>query len=645
MNLNLKVEWEPSEEIVKKSNIYRILQRENLSYEEFLRRSNEDPEWFWRTTLEDLNFKWDREPERILDTSKGKPWARWFVGAKLNITKNCLDYKLGGKLALIYEDEEGNVRRYTYEEVLEEVNKLSNALLEMGISKGDRVGIYLPMIPENVFSLLAISRIGAIAVPLFSGFGVSALKVRLDISSARMVITANAFRRRGKLVPMKNILDEAIDELENVEKVLVLKHVPNYEDFTMKQGRDYFYEEVVSRQSSRFEVPSFESETPLMIIYTSGTTGRPKGALHVHAGFPIKASQDMFHLFDIKQDDVITWLTDMGWMMGPWLVFGTLINGATMFIYDGSPDYPDVHRMWEMVEKHGITILGISPTFIRAVMPRSDRMDSYTMESLRIIGSTGEPWNPEPWRWTLEKVGKGRCPIINYSGGTEISGGILGCVVIKPLKPMSFNTPVPGVDADVFDESGRSIRNEVGYLVVKNVNPGMTRGFWKENERYINTYWSRYEDVWYHGDLAYVDEDGFWYILGRADDTLKVAGKRVGPAELESVIAEHPMVKESAVIGIPDEVKGQVPVAFVVLRDEVEELPKLEREINELVVSKMGKAFALKKIYFVSDLPKTRNAKVMRRVVRSIYLGEEPGDLSALVNPEIIEEIKRVIAS
>ena len=637
--LDFSVEWTPSPEIVEKSNLHRILQREGLTYEEFLRRSNDDPEWFWRMTLRDMGFRWDREPERILDLSRGKEWAKWFVGGRLNITKVALDYRNPQKTALIYEGEDGTVRKYTYGELLSEVNRLSNALIQMGVGEGDRVGIYLPMIPEVVISLLAVSRIGAIAVPLFSGFGPEAIEVRLGISEARAVITADGFRRRGKPVRMKETLDKALERVPSVERVLVVRK-ENFE-VPMKEGRDYYYDEIVGGASANMDPPVFDSETPLMIIYTSGTTGRPKGAVHVHAGFPVKAAQDMFHLFDIKEDDVITWLTDMGWMMGPWLVFGSLINGATMFIYDGSPDYPGPDRMWQMVEKHGISILGLSPTFVRAVMAKGDEwVEKYDMPTLRLIGSTGEPWNPEPWRWTLHKVGKGRAPIINYSGGTEISGGILGCVVIRPLKPMSFNTAVPGVDADVFDDSGRPVREEIGYLVIKNVNPGMTRGFWKENDRYIETYWSRFPGVWYHGDLAYRDAEDYWYILGRADDTIKIAGKRVGPAEYESVLVEHPAVKESAVVGVSDELKGQVPVAFVVLKEGHAPSDELKGELLELVRNRMGKAFALKDIHFVSDLPKTRNAKIMRRVIRRVYEGQDPGDLSALVNPDVVREIE-----
>ncbi|MCS7244767.1 MAG: AMP-binding protein [candidate division WOR-3 bacterium] len=636
---NYEIEWYPSDEVIKNSNLYKILSEENLSYDDFIRKSAYDYEWFWRKFFEDINFVWEKEFEKVIDISKSREFPSFFVGGKLNISKNCLDYNDLKKIALISESESGTVRIYTYEELLKEVNKLSNALLELGIKEGDRVAIYLPFIPEVAISILSISRIGAIAVPLFSGFSEEPIKTRINISNAKAVITADGFRRRNKIVYMKDILDKALLDCPSVEKVIIYKNLNT--NISLQKGRDYYWDEICKVET--FQAKAFDSETPLMIIYTSGTTGRPKGALHVHGGFPIKSAQDMFHVFDIKQNDIITWITDIGWMMGPWLIFGSLINRATMFMYDGAIDFPDENRIFELVDKHKISILGISPTIIRSIMSKSSPKN-YSLKSLRIIGSTGEPWNIEPWRWTLKNIGKNKVPIINYSGGTEISGGILCCVIIRGIKPMSFNSVNPGIDADIFDENGISVKNEIGYLVVKNLNPGMTRGFYMENDRYIETYWSKYKDVWYHGDLAYVDEDGFYYILGRADDTLKIAGKRIGPAEIESIISEYKLVKESAVIGIPDEIKGQVPVAFVVLRENSGDVENIKKEIMQLVIEKIGKAFALKEVYFVSDLPKTRNAKIMRRVIKSIYLNEPLGDISSLVNPECLEEIKSIIS-
>jgi acetyl-CoA synthetase len=345
----------------------------------------------------------------------------------------------------------------------------------------------------------------------------------------------------------------------------------------------------------------------------------------------------MWHLFDVKREDRVFWLTDIGWMMGPWLILGTLTLGATVVMYDGAPDYPTVNRLWEVWDRHKVTIGGISPTFIRSVMPYgTEYFKGDHLSSLRVIGSTGEPWNPLPWLWTFDHVGRKKVPIINYSGGTEISGGILGCTFFRPLKPTSFNTVVPGVRAEVWNDDGKRVLKEVGYLVVLNPNPGMTRGFYNDLARYEETYFSRFPGVWFHGDLCYEDQDGFFYILGRADDTIKVAGKRLGPAEMESVAVEHPKVKESAVIGVPDPKKGEVPVLFVVLKGEIQEEENLKEEIRRWVEERMGKALSPAKIHIVPDLPKTRNAKVMRRVIRRVYLKEDPGDLSSLVNPEIL---------
>ncbi|MBK6722482.1 MAG: AMP-binding protein [Acidobacteria bacterium] len=400
------------------------------------------------------------------------------------------------------------------------------------------------------------------------------------------------------------------------------------------------------------------AEDPLIILYTSGTTGKPKGIAHTHASFPIKAAQDMAFGTDVGKGTRISWYTDIGWMMGPWLIYGALINGATICIYDGAPDYPQPDRMWEFYAKHKVEILGISPTLIRALSNCGDELPKkHDLSSLRAFASTGEPWNPAPWWWLFEKVGNGKLPIINYSGGTEISGGILMGNPLLPIKPCSFPAPCPGMDVDILDDEGNPVEpGKVGELVIKQPWIGMARGFWQEKERYLDTYWRRFKDIWVHGDFAMRDKDGHWFILGRSDDTLKVAGKRVGPAEVESLLVAHPLVTEAAVIGVPDEVKGTAMVAFVVLSGEglpvndesesdnsslITHHSSLQQELKTLVAKDMGKPLAPSKIIFVSALPKTRNAKVMRRVIRSAYLGEDPGDLSALENPQAVEEIQR----
>ncbi|NUL82932.1 MAG: AMP-binding protein [Armatimonadetes bacterium] len=639
---DLPVAWTPSEESIRDANITRQMERYGIkSYEAFLRRSVDDPDWFWRAFFEDAGFVWKTPYRQTLDLIDGKPWAKWFAGGALNWTESALDRHIaagnGNSTALVWEGEEGATRRYTYAELLGETNRLANGLIELGVQKGDRVGLFLPFCPEVAIALLAISRIGAIALPLFSGFGHEPLEVRMNDAEAKVLFVADGTHRRGKVVDMKSVADRAAANIPSLKHCIVVRRTGRSPEMT--EGRDRLYEDVLS-ENDQFSPPAFPSDQGCMIIYTSGTTGKPKGAYHIHSGFPVKAAQDMFHLFDVKPTDTVSWLSDIGWMMGPWVIMGSLILGATLFMYDGAPDFPTPDRVWQMTDRHGISVLGLTPTLIRALMRSGEEHPQrWAMDRLRLIGSTGEPWNPEPWLWTLKNVGKGRAPIINYSGGTEISGGILGCTQLRPLKPCCFNTTNPGVDVAVLNERGERLKGEVGLLAVRNINPGMTRGFWRDPERYVETYWSQWPDLWYHGDLCLEDADGYWYILGRADDTLKIAGKRVGPAEIESALVEHPMVSEAGVIGVPDELKGQAAVAFAVLKPGAEPTPELERELIELAGQRLGKPMAPKAVKFVSDLPKTRNAKVMRRALRAAYLGEPQGDLTALENPSALEAV------
>jgi acetyl-CoA synthetase len=528
----------------------------------------------------------------------------------------------------------------SYRDLFREVNRVAAALRAAGLGKGDVIGLYMPMTPEIVIALLAIARIGGVILPLFSGYGARALTTRLADAEAKALFAADGMSRRGKVIPMKPQVDQALAEAPLLRLVIVQPRL--HLDVPMTPGRDVWWDEFVNGQPARAAVEQTAAEDVLMLIYTSGTTGRPKGAVHTHCSFPIKAAQDMAHGFDVGEADTLSWMTDMGWMMGPWMVFGVLILGATMFVYDGAPDYPGVDRVWELLERHGVTCFGTAPTFIRAIMRHGDEpVERHDLSSLRILGSTGEAWNPGPWRWFFDTVGGGRLPIINYSGGTEISGGILMGNVLRPLKPCAFSAPPPGMAADVVDEAGSPVRGAVGELVVRQPWIGMTRGFWKDPERYLQAYWSRLPDVWVHGDFAAIDEDGQWYILGRSDDTIKVAGKRVGPAEIESVLVSHPAVTEAAAIGVPDAIKGQVVVVFVVLQPGFQASEELRAELKALVAREMGKPLAPQAVRFVSDIPKTRNAKVMRRVIRAATLGEPAGDLSALVNPGAVEEIAR----
>ncbi len=637
--------WWPDEETIRQSRLKRFLERHGLaSLEELQQRAAEEVGWFWEAVLEDLGIEFYEPYEQIVDLSRGVQWPRWCVGGRMNIVHNCLDKWLGtptqNRVALRWEGEEGTVRLLSYRDLYREVSRVAAALRAAGLGKGDVVGLYMPMTPEIVIALLAVARIGAVILPLFSGFGPGAIATRLADAGARALFTADAMFRRGRVLPMKPTADEALEQVPSLETVIVHRRVGV--EVPMVPGRDRWWEEFVAGHPPCSPAERTDAEDLLMVIYTSGTTGRPKGAVHTHCGFPIKSAQDMAHGFDIQPFDTLSWMTDMGWMMGPWEVLGVLLLGASMLISDTAPDYPDVDRIWAMVERHGVTCLGVAPTFIRAMMQHGEEpVRRHDLSSLRLLGSTGEAWNPDPWRWFFETVGGGRIPIINYSGGTEISGGIVLGNVLTPLKPCAFSGPAPGMAADVVDEAGHPVRGAVGELVVRQPWIGMTRGFWKDPERYLQTYWSRLPDLWVHGDFAAIDEDGLWYILGRSDDTIKVAGKRVGPAEVESVLVQHPDVTEAAAIGVPDELKGEAVIGFVVLRPEAEPGEALRNELKALVARQMGKPLAPRDIRFVQDIPKTRNAKVMRRVIRAAYLGEPPGDLSALLNPEAVEEIAR----
>ena len=635
--------WRPTAEVIERARITRLMRALGVqTLEELQRRSVADPEWYWNGVVRDLGLRWLTPYTRVLDDARGPAWPRWFPGGRLNFADNCLDRNLeagrGAKAAIVWEGDDGQTRTLTYAELAEEVNRLANALRALGIAEGDRVGIFLPMSPEAAIATLAAVRIGAIYTPCFSGFGAQAVASRLQDSEAKLLITADGFFRRGQVVRMKETADEAMALCPTVTQVLVYRRLGREIPWTA--GRDRWWHEAVASQSDRCAAVPVEADYPCLIIYTSGTTGRPKGTVLTHGGLLLKAAHDFAYCHDVGEEDRLFWLTDLGWLMGPMLFTAALALGATAVVFEGVPDYPRPNRLWALVERHRITVMGMSPTAVRALMPHGpEHVHAHDLSSLRILGSTGEPWNPEPYRWLFENAGKARIPISNYTGGTEISGGILGCFPIAPIKPCSFTGPIPGMAAEVFDEDGRPVRGAVGELVVTRPWPGMTAGFWRDPDRYLDTYWSRWKDVWVHGDWATIDADGFWYIQGRSDDTLKIAGKRLGPAEVESVLVGHPAVAESGVVGVPHEVKGEAIVCFVVLRPGHAPTEALRAELAGRVAAQMGKALKPDKVLFTRDLPKTRSAKIMRRVIRATYLGREPGDLSSLENPGAVKAV------
>jgi acetyl-CoA synthetase len=638
------IAWTPDAATKERAQLTRFLRFCGLdSWDALYQRSIADIAWFHEQLLRFLAIPFDQPYTKIVDLSRGIQWPRWCVGAQLNITKACLDRWLDDEAAanqpaVIWEGEEGAVRTLSYQELWDEVSLCAAGLRACGVGKGDAVGLHLPMCPETVIALLAINRIGAIAVPLFSGYGPAAIEARLQDVGAKALFTCDGFPRRGKNINAKQIADAAVLNVTSIIRVIVVRRT--LETVPLKAGRDIYFDQLLETgaQNARLRYSEItEAEDPLIAIYTSGTTGKPKGILHTHCGFPIKAGQDMCFGTDVGAGTRIAWVTDIGWMMGPWLIYGALLLGGTIVLYDGAPDFPAADRLWEFAAKHRVEVLGISPTLVRALLTHGDELPArHDLSGLRIFASTGEPWNPAPWWWLFETVGQSRVPVINYSGGTEISGGILMGNPLLPIKPCSFSAPCPGIAADVLDENGNSVRGAVGELAIRQPWIGQARGFWRDNDRYLQTYWARFENIWVHGDWARVDADGHWYILGRSDDTIKVAGKRVGPAEVESILVAHPAVAEAGVIGIPDEMKGSELVAFCVLKTAAEASDLLAHELKQRVGEALGKPLRPARVHFVTALPKTRNAKVMRRVMRAAYLGENPGDVTALENPAAV---------
>ncbi len=640
--------WTPTADYSDRTNVGQFMRRHGIAdYADLIRRTTADIEWFWSAVVADLPIEFFEPYHTVLDTSRGIPWSRWFVGGTINLAHNCLDrHALSDRRhqpALIWEGEDGAVRRLDYAGLAAETDRLANALKRLGVGRGDRVGIFLPMMPEAVEALLSCAKVGAIAIPIFSGFGAPAVAARLDDCGARVLITADATLRRGAPIPLKATADEAVASCACVRNVVVVRRLGI--DVPWMPGRDVWWHEAVADEPAGCPSEPMGSEDPFMIAYTSGTTGRPKGAVHVHGGFLVKIAQEVCHQVDLRPGDVLCWVTDMGWIMGPWEVVGGLALGGTVLLFEGAPDFPDADRLWRLVEGHGITILGVSPTLVRALMRHGDApVARHDLRSLRILASTGEPWNPGPWAWYFEHVGGGRLPVINFSGGTEVGACFLSALPITPLKPCALAGPSPGMAVDVFDAEGRPLRGGVGELVCTRPWPAMTRGFWNDPDgrRYLATYWSRWPDVWAHGDWASIDDDGVWFLHGRSDDTLKVAGKRVGPAEIESAAVGHPAVAEAAAVGLPHELKGETIWCLAVLAPGFEPGPALEDEVRARVAGALGKSFAPDQVRFVSELPRTRSAKILRRAIRATLLKLDPGDLSGLENPSALDEIARL---
>jgi acetyl-CoA synthetase len=618
-----EVVWRPDEETLERANVVRLMRRHGLeTYRELVARSIADPEWFWPSVVDDLELEFSEPWQQVVDRSRGPEWATWFVGARLNIAWNCVHRHRGGRVAAVFRGEDGARRELTYAQLSDAVTRLAERLVELGVEPGDRVAIYLPMSPEAAIASHACAHIGAIQVPVFSGFAAPAVAQRLVDSEAKVAITTETSSRRGKPVPMLAILEEAGSDAPALEHVIVAP-----------------WDDEVSGLPGTLAPLAVDSEHPYLLAYTSGTTGKPKGVLHVQGGFLVSIAREAAYLADVRAGDVVLFATDMGWIMGPWTVVGCGAVGAAIVFAEGAPDWPS-DRLWRLVEEERVSVLGCSPTLIRALIPHGD--PEADLSSLRTMVTTGEPWNPDPYQWLFERVGGGRCPIVNITGGTEVGAVFLSPSVAEPIKACSVGGPAPGMAMDVVDAEGRSLvgTGEVGELVCRQPSPGMTRGFWRDPERYLETYWRRFPGVWTHGDWASVDADGYWFLHGRSDDTLNIAGKRIGPAELESAAVAHPAVAEAAAVGVPHAVKGEVAWVFCVLAPGAS---AAEEEVRGLIADALGKAFAPDRVLFVPSLPKTRSAKIVRRAVRATALGEDPGDMSSVENPDALDAIAAAI--
>jgi acetyl-CoA synthetase len=644
-------QWNPTADYIENANVTRLARAHGLAgIDELRTRSVADTAWYWDAAATDLGLRFRTPYSRVLDLHNGIEHPDWFLDAKMNIVDSCLLRWRDASpraIAVAHEDEAGRIREISFSELATEVARAAKGLRELGIGPGDAVATYLPMIPEAVVACYAVAALGAILVPLFSGFASTAIASRLADAEAKAVIVADVTTRRGRTVPLLPQISEALAHCPGVQHVIV---VPNGAEEPPKYvgARMVLWSQLTYRDALLAPV-DLDAMHPLLLAYTSGTTGKPKGALHTHAGFLVKTASEVAYSFDVKPGGVFCWITDMGWIMGPLSVFGTHANGATLLLYEGSPDTPDDTRLWRLVERHGVTMLGVSPTLMRALRS-ADLAQMPDLSTVHVLGSTGEPWDPESYEWLARDVFGGRVPVINFSGGTEVGGSFLAPYPVESIRSCSLGGPSLGMDVDVVDDNGQSVRGEVGELVCRQPWPSMTRGIWKDDERYLQAYWSRFPGIWTHGDFAIVDGYGQWFIRGRSDDVMNVAGKRLAPAEVESVMITHPRVAEAAAVGVPDTVKGEAVWAFWVPRSadgteiDTEAADQVGAELAALVGRELGKPFTPSRVWRVTALPKTRSAKIMRRAIRAAALGIDPGDLSGAENPDAVGEIRRLVA-
>ena len=636
-------EFIPTEKQIQDSNIYKFMQKHNVSsLEDLSQKAKNDLEWFWKSVDEDIGIVWDKSYSKVLDKEQGIAWSKWFIGGKTNIYKSSVEKftKLTpAKTAYYFESEDGIKSKISYSELNSKVSKLANGLKSIGVKKGDVIAIYLPMVEEAIISILAAAKIGAIQTVIFSGYSSESLHVRLQDCNAKILLISDGFNRKGKNVSQKQSVELALKDT-SVEKTIVVsyKKIDNYEE----SEKILFYDSLVLSQSDSCTTEILDSEDPLFILYTSGTTGKPKGVVHTHGGFSVFAGHQAAYLIDTQAQDVLFWPADIGWITGlVWNVYGLLLMGASAVIYDGGLDFPTSDRVWKMLSEYNATIFGISPTAVRLFKKNNvDPLKLFSLEKIKNIPTTGEPLDEDSWWWLFEKVGNKKIPIMNLSGGTEIGGAMLSVFPGMKLKPSTVGIPVPGIILDSVDDENNSVKEKNGYLVIKSPWPAMTRGLLNDKKRYLETYWSRFENTWFHGDYVYVDEDDLWYMRGRTDDVINVSGHRMSTAEIEHTIISHKKISDAASIAIPDDITGESIVVFFVSDNKSEKIS--ENEITEYLSKKIGKLAKPKLVFQLSDLPKTRTGKIMRRLLKAKLLGKDLGDLSSLENPQILEEITKI---
>jgi acetyl-CoA synthetase len=645
--------WKPTPGYSDNANVTRLMREHGLaSLPELRAKSVADVGWYWGAVVDDLGLPFRTPYERVLDLSHGIARPDWFVGSTINVVDACITRWLGDEAtanttAVVHEAENGALRSLTYRELYDRVCAVAAGLRALGVSRGDAVALFLPMALEAVIATYAIAALGAVVVPLFSGFAPSAIASRLQDAEAVAVIVADATVRRGKRVELKRLLDEALPSCPSVRTTVVVANTETIPDARPlvpgeNSSGEISWADLQASPHDGFEPIAVGATDMLLLAYTSGTTGRPKGAVHTHAGFLVKTASEAAYSFDLSAGGVFCWITDMGWIMGPLSIIGTHSNGGTLVLYEGSPDVPDLDRLWALVERHGVTMLGVSPTLIRTLRASgTTTFENYDLSSVHTLGSTGEPWDPSAYDWLAVDVFHGRVPVINFSGGTEVGGSFLAPYPVEEIASCSLGGPSLGMDVDVVDDDGNSLRGEIGELVCRQPWPAMTRGVWHDDQRYLESYWTRFPGMWHHGDYALV-EDGQWFIRGRSDDVMNVAGKRLAPAEVESILITHPSVMEAAAVGVPDSTKGEAVWAFWVPRSSAG-TNDISAELRQLVASELGKPFAPSLVRRVAQLPKTRSAKIMRRAVRAAALGTDPGDLSGAENPEAIADIREAV--